>query len=98
MEDREEARQIVEKYVNENYKGANGPLVVVDEDTWEKPYGWIFFYCTKKWWETRDIRYLIAGNGPVVFEKNTQKIYQLGTAGGPVEQVHNWEMENFQDG
>jgi len=96
MVDRETARQLVEKHVNERYTGSNGPLIVVDSSTREKPYGWVFFYCTKLWWETRDIRYLLAGNGPIIFDARTQRIHQLGTATHPDVQIRDWEAENWK--
>jgi hypothetical protein len=45
------------------------PFVIVDSHTIEKPYGWVFFYNSKKFAETSIFSYTLAGNGPVIFSK-----------------------------
>ena len=41
-------------------------LEVLDDATIEKAYGWVFFYQSKKFLETREASYQLAGNGPAV--------------------------------
>ena len=96
MVDLETARQAVEEKVNESWTAdghaANhGPLVVVKHV--EKPYGWIFFYTSKKYWQTKDRKHAIAGNGPIIFDNRNETIHQLGTATSADEQIRNWEAE-----
>jgi hypothetical protein len=41
-------------------------LVIVDERTIVKPYGFIFFYNSRQYLETRSFASSISGNGPIV--------------------------------
>lgn len=63
----------------------------------EKPYGWVFFYAPQEYIETRDIAYAIAGNGPIIVERKTGKMHQLGTATRPEDQIRNWGAEKWRD-
>jgi len=52
-------------------------MVILEEHTIEKEYGWIFFYDWKRWLETRSYRYKALGNVPIVVEKNDGSIHSL---------------------
>lgn len=69
-------------------------FVLLRDQTIERPYGWIFFYGSKLWHETKDTKYLIAGNGPLLVEKHSGAISQLGTAHGVLGQIRKYEDEN----
>jgi Immunity protein 35 len=56
-------------------------VVILENNTIEKSYGWIFFYQTRKWVETRKTRDGLIGNGPILIDKNTAKIVQFGSSG-----------------
>ncbi|MBL8516428.1 MAG: hypothetical protein JNM76_05600 [Betaproteobacteria bacterium] len=55
-------------------------LVLVDDATIERPWGWVFFYTSKLWSETQEIQYAIAGNAPILVERATGEVHNLGTA------------------
>lgn len=55
------------------------PFAINDSKTLERPFGWVFFYNSKKFIETRDIRYQLAGNGPIVVNKHSRAVTVLGT-------------------
>ena len=62
-------------------------LFVVSEDsTIEKDFGWVFFYNSQKYRDTGILRYTLAGNGPVVFDRYTGAIEFFGTS-EPVEKL-----------
>jgi len=95
----ETAKHQVEERVNQSWTARDhaadhGPLVVVKHI--EKPYGWVFFYTAKKYWETKDIKHAIAGNGPIIFDRRTGAVHQLGTATPPEEQIREWESQNWK--
>jgi len=60
------------------------PFAIYEAKTIEKPYGWIFFYNSRKFIETQDMLSRLAGNGPIVVNKFTEKIIPLA-ANKPVE-------------
>ena len=82
--DYEKARKMALDFVNSSYTEADDELLIVDEHTIEKEYGWYFFYNTRSFLDSGDHRYRLAGNGPVLVTKRFGKIVQFGTA-HPVE-------------
>ncbi len=55
-------------------------LVIIESETIEKNWGWVFFYSSKKWIETNDFKYAVAGNAPYFVLRNNGKILETGTA------------------
>lgn len=76
----ETAKNIADQYINKLYQVEGDRLVIVDKETIEKEYGWIFFYDSLKHIETGDDIYMVAGNGPLIVEKKDGSIYTLPTA------------------
>lgn len=70
------AEEILLRRLNENLTAESAIVItkVIDED-----YGWVFLYAAKKYLETSDPKYLLAGGGPAVVEKEDGAIYFLGT-------------------
>jgi hypothetical protein len=89
---RDQARALVLERVR-----AFGPLhagdeyIVVDEATIEKPWGWVFFHTSRKWKETGDICYAVAGNSPILVEKATGRLLTTGTARNVEYYIENYE-------
>jgi hypothetical protein len=88
-----EARAAVENYL----QGCVGELpdkdtlVVLEEKTIERPWGWVFFYTSRLWHQTGELRYALAGNAPLIVERHSGRILPTGTA-LPVEQyIANYE-------
>jgi hypothetical protein len=63
------------------YASAPKDLVVVDEATIERPWGWVFFYNSKRFLETRDFLHALAGNAPpFIVNRHTGEMRATGTA------------------
>ncbi|MFN4362481.1 YrhB domain-containing protein [Chryseobacterium hispalense] len=75
-----EISEIANKYIKEIEKRTGIELLIGDEETIKKPYGNIYFYTSKKWYETGDDRYAVAGNAPFLVEKETGNVIVFGTA------------------
>lgn len=71
---------------------AEDELVIFDDVTIERPWGWVFFFGSRLWRETREIRYAIAGNGPYLVERDTGKLIQLGTHASPEHFIERYEL------
>ena len=67
------------------------PLVLLEEDTIEKPYGWIFFYQSKPYLETGNISFALAGNGPFLVKKADGMIKVFGSAYGTDYYLEEYE-------
>ncbi len=59
---------------------ADDEVMIVDDATIEKPWGWVFFYTSRKWLETKEFRYAIPGNSPLIVERSSGSIISTGTA------------------
>lgn len=75
----ERARQLAETYVQSRAHNVSGGLSILDECTVKTLYGWIFFYDSTRYLQTRRIEDAIAGNGPLVVLRDGS-IHSLGTA------------------
>jgi hypothetical protein len=77
---REEAIATVEAELHRRFGNPDNPLVVDDARTIEKSYGWVLFYVTKRFMQTRRFEDMLAGNGPVVVRRDTGEMSFFGTA------------------
>lgn len=101
MIDKETAKKIACEYIETLFfEGSDEyELVLMDEYTIEKPYGWIFSYNTKKFLLTKDYGDALVSNGPVIVNKETGSLTPIG--GGPFmkEEIREYEIkiseENF---
>jgi len=75
-----EAQKEIENIIAEYEQPENDCYVLVENETIEKEWGWVFFYTSKKWLETNELRYAVAGNAPFIVERNSGKIIVTGTA------------------
>lgn len=71
----------------------NDSLVVDDSSTIETHWGWVFFYASRRYLSTRDIRHALAGNAPYFVNRHTREVRATGTA-KPIEQyIVDYERE-----
>jgi hypothetical protein len=87
-----EALEIVSKRLQQMSTPAD-PFVVVEKNTIEKPFGWVFFYNSKKFVETGESRYRLAGNGPVIVNKHNSSVEFFGSSKPPLETVAEYEQK-----
>jgi hypothetical protein len=59
---------------------SDGEGIVLLNVTITKPYGWIFFYQSKKFLETKDMRYMLLGNAPFLIDNINGELKVFGTA------------------
>ncbi len=87
MIEKSQAEKLVYERINE--PDSNWPdkpeIVILDEATLTKEYGWVFFYQSAKYLSTNDIGDCLAGNAPYIVNKNTGELVSTGTA-YPLEQ------------
>ena len=68
-------------------------LVIVDESTIEKEWGWIFFYNSERYLTTGEISHALAGNAPYIVNRHTGEMRSTGTA-YPIEHyIAEYERE-----
>jgi len=78
---REDAQKLVEDELD-NTKDKYNPIdcVVLEEETIEKEWGWVFFYQSKAYLESGDFRDMLGGNAPIIINRNTGNLKHTGTA------------------
>ena len=84
MLDYVKAFRLAEERVAELSRISDSELVVEPEKTLERSFGWIFFYTTRDYLETRDEMQRPVGNGPLVVEKRDGTTTFL-SSGHPLE-------------
>jgi len=75
-----EARQQALSYLRSQEAAAGFELVLMDDRTLERAFGWVFFYDSKRHIETRDFRDAVVGNAPIVVTKAGGQVHVTGTA------------------
>lgn len=66
-------------------------LAIIESDTIEGDFGWVFFYQSKKCLESGDFSDALVGNAPLLVSKRDGSLHETGTA-EPVE----FYIENFK--
>ncbi|MBI3235583.1 MAG: hypothetical protein HYZ42_16350 [Bacteroidetes bacterium] len=90
----EQAKKIViDRLEAEKLSLPNDSLMIIDELTIEKPYAWIFTYTSKLWHETKDDKYIIAGNAPIIVDKQSGNQTTYSTAYNIENIIEKYEEE-----
>lgn len=75
-----EARDLVEAEVMKVSEEAGIPCEILDSETMEFEMGWVFFYQSKAYLKTQNIRDALAGNAPYLVDRVREKLVITGTA------------------
>lgn len=87
------ARATVAKHINADYYSPDDELVILDDMTITKPYGWVFFFDSRLHVETGSFAYALGGNGPIVVEAESGELTELGTARAPEREIAAFEQK-----
>jgi len=88
------ARERVHTQINSTFKEPDDELIITEAR--EKPYGWVFFYTSKRFLETDSMEYAIVGNGPIAFLAETGETIQLPSL-DPEGAIAEFERERRLD-
>lgn len=89
----EDARQLALAEAHRDYHTPDG-LALLDDMTITKPYGWVFFYDSKRHMLTGSPLHALGGNGPIVVEKDSGRVTPLDSARAPETEIAAFEQEN----
>ncbi len=80
--DIKEAQRLVEEELNNRKDRYNSvDCEVLEGETIEKDLGWVFFYQSKDFLKSGDFRDMLAGNAPIIVNRNTDAITHTGRFG-----------------
>ena len=75
----EAAKQKVSDFITDRFDDRDD-LVIIDDKIIETEFGWVFPYNSKKFLETGQLIYALAGNAPIIFDNRDETIHIAGTA------------------
>lgn len=79
-----DAKTIVRSYLEKVGRQAGEQLEIVETETIERPFGWVFFYNSRKYLRTKNFSDMLAGNAPLIVNRETGDLHVTGTA-HPIE-------------
>jgi Immunity protein 35 len=80
MMNSEQAKELAVTKILQDWNIENDEPVILDEFTIEKDFGWVFFYDSHKFIETKETSYRIFGNAPVIVNRFDGSTHYTGTA------------------
>lgn len=83
-----------------DYEGLSIQLTILENETLEYDFGWVFFYTTKEHSISGDFRSGIAGNAPLIIDRNSCELIETGSAKTTDYYVSNYIKtgDPFKDG
>lgn len=97
MIDYSTAESIVKQYLASR-AGHNREFAVMDKLTIERPFGWVFFYNSKQFLETRDISQALVGNAPLIVDRADGSVHVTGTAEPTEHYIKEYEAQRARPG
>jgi hypothetical protein len=92
MIDKATARDLVEAELKRlNQGNPDVEFVIVDDRTLEYDFGWVFFWNSRQFVETGDIRHALLGNAPLIVDKDDGTLHVTGTGRPTEEYVREFE-------
>jgi putative addiction module CopG family antidote len=77
---KQEAQGLAEQYLSKMQISPPMELEIFDEHTIETDFGWVFFWNSKRYLETDEFQYALAGNTPLIVDRRDGSIHQTSTA------------------
>lgn len=80
MISKSEAEKLVEQHLQGLNREVPGGVALMHDSTIERPYGWVFFFNSRRFLETGDPLESLLGNSPILVEARDGHMTHLGTA------------------
>ncbi len=71
-------------------------LILLHEHTIERTFGWVFFYASRLYEETRHFQYALAGNAPLIVDRHAGTVAPTGTARPIQHYIEEYEARRGQ--
>lgn len=69
-----------QKLVEDKILNGQCSCAILEGETLELDFGWVFFYQAKDYIKSGEISKMLGGNAPVLVDKNTNQLFITGTA------------------
>ena len=78
--DQDFARKLVATFIGEGRRNDDGHTpVILDKDTIERDFGWVFFYESQEFLNSGDERDRLSSNAPIIVDRRDGSTYPTGT-------------------
>jgi hypothetical protein len=82
----QEAQRVAERHLAEIALSSSDELALLDEETMETEFGWVFFWNSKRYRETGEFEDALAGNAPFIVDRRDESVHDTSTA-EPIEEI-----------
>ena len=89
----ENAKEIARRYITSLKVAPGIELVLLDEKIIQKSFGWVFFYDSKKYLETHDLKYSVLGS-PFIIDRRDGALRPLRSAPPVQFYIDKYEREH----
>jgi len=86
------AESVAQEFITKQLGNESKKLVLQPEKTQERKFGYVFFYSTKEYLETKDVSKLIPGVGPVAVEYSG-KVFLITSSVNPAKAIEEYEQQ-----
>jgi hypothetical protein len=83
---RQEAQSLAEGCLSKMQISPPTELAILSKHTIETEFGWVFFWNSRRFLETDEIQYALAGNAPLIVDRRDGSIHETSTA-EPIEEI-----------
>lgn len=87
------AAELVRARLQEYESRGSPPLLLLEDRTITRPFGWIFFYQSRAYVDGDVVRHALAGNAPIIVDRDTGELRLTGTAHPVSHYVREYEAE-----
>jgi hypothetical protein len=84
MIDRDTAQRIAAEEIARMKPPEGDQITLDDAATIERPFGWVFFYTSRRYEQTKEVSNMLFGNAPFIVDRRDGSVHYTGT-GRPVE-------------
>jgi hypothetical protein len=88
-----QAVDLVNRELSRWVRSSADEVVIVDANTIERDFGWVFRYESKRYFETRNIKDCLHGNGPIIVDRHTGHIRRFSSGISSQEAIREYEAE-----
>lgn len=88
---KDEAKAIAEQAIS---RFAEGDCVIDDRLTLDYGWGWVFFWSSRQFVESGDLKHAMFGNAPIIVDRNTGKTESTGTGRPTAYYVRRYERRH----
>lgn len=80
MINKEQAEEIAKREIKETERKSNSKLALLEDETIEFEFGWVFFYQSEEFVKSGNLLSLVGGNAPILVDKQNGSTILTGTS------------------